>query len=72
MKREALAIADPSVPQPTCIAELNTPTGVGQYLGYGTLEFQGSFLGHVMFLLHYQHDFARVEQGHAPAGVCRV
>jgi hypothetical protein len=54
------------------VVELNAVTSVWQYLGYETLEFQESFLRHVMFLLNYQHDFARVEQGHSPAGVCRV
>ena len=54
------------------VVELNAVTGVGQYLGHETLEFQQSFLRHVMFPLNYQHDFARVEQGRAPAGVCRV
>jgi hypothetical protein len=34
------------------VVELNAVTGVGQYLGYETLEFQEFFLGHVMFLLN--------------------
>src|SRR5262252_8628801 len=54
------------------VVEPNAVTGVGQYLGHETLEFQESFLRHVMFLLNYRHNFARVEHGRAPVGVCRV
>jgi hypothetical protein len=54
------------------IVELNAVTGVGQYLGHETLEFQEFFLGHVRFLLNNQANVARVEHGRLPAGVCRV
>ena len=54
------------------VVEPNAVTGVGQYLGHETLEFQESVLRHVMFLLNYRHNFARVEHGRAPVGVCRV
>jgi len=33
------------------VVELNAVTGVGQYLGHETLEFQEFFLRHIMFLL---------------------
>src|SRR5262252_6715018 len=54
------------------VVELNAITGVGQYLSHETLEFQEFFLRPVMFLLNYQPNFARVEHGRAPTGVCRV
>ena len=54
------------------IVELNAVTGVGQYLGYETLELQQFFLGHVMFLVNDQPNAARVEHGRALAGLCRV
>jgi hypothetical protein len=47
------------------VVELNAVTGVGQYLGHETLEFQEFFLRHVMFLLNYQPNFARIEHGRA-------
>ena len=47
------------------VVELNAVTGVGQYLGHETLELQEFFLRHVMFLLNYQPNFARIEHGRA-------
>jgi hypothetical protein len=47
------------------VVELNAVTGVGQYLGHETLEFQEFFLRHVMFLLNDQPNAARVEHGRA-------
>lgn len=52
------------------IVEPNAVTGVGQYLGYETLELQ--LLGHAMFLVNDQRDAACVEHGRALAGLCRV
>jgi hypothetical protein len=54
------------------IVEPNAVTGVGQYLGYETLELQQFFLGHAMFLVNDQRDAACVEHGRALAGLCRV
>src|SRR6516225_3398647 len=52
------------------VVELNAVTGVRQYLGHETLEFQQFFLGHVMFLLKERPNAARVEHDRAPAGRC--
>jgi len=54
------------------VVELNAVTGVGQYLGYKTLELQELFLCHVMSLLNELPNAARVEHGCAAAGLCRV
>ena len=46
------------------VVELNAITGVGQYFGYETLEFQQIFLRHLIFLLNQQHSSAAlVESG---------
>ncbi len=47
------------------VVELNAITGVGQYLGYETLEFQEFFLWDVMFLLNDGPNAARVGPGQA-------
>jgi hypothetical protein len=54
------------------IVELNAVTGVGQYLGYETLELHQIFLGHVTLLVNDQPNAACVEHGRALAGLCRV
>jgi hypothetical protein len=54
------------------VAELNAVTGVGQYLGYETLEFHQIFLGHVTLPLNDQPNAARVGRDRALAGLCRV
>src|SRR6516225_6629485 len=52
------------------VVELHAVTSVRQNLGYETLEFQQSFLGHIIFL----SNAACVEHGRGPAVpvLCRL
>jgi hypothetical protein len=54
------------------IVELNTVSGVGQYLGYQTFELQQFFFGHVMFLVQDRPNAVRAEHGRVSAFLCRV
>jgi len=54
------------------IVELNAVTGVRQYFGDETIEFQEFFLWHVMFLVNGEIDVERVDHGRGPTGLCVV
>jgi len=54
------------------IVELNAVTGVGQYLGYETLELHQIFLGHATLLVNDQPNAGCVGRGRVLAGLGRV
>jgi hypothetical protein len=54
------------------VVELNAVTGVGQQLGYETLELQQFFLRHVTILVADQPNAVRVEHGRARLCLCRL